>query len=72
MDVDLAIVGGGPAGVSTALFLAAADPSRIGRVVVLEKETYPRDKICAGAIGKRAENALAEIGVHVEVPCSSG
>ncbi len=70
MDVDLAIVGGGPAGVSTALFLAAVAPDLVERIIVLEKETYPREKICAGAIGKRAENALAEIGVRVNVPCA--
>ncbi|HEY4117856.1 MAG TPA: NAD(P)/FAD-dependent oxidoreductase [Byssovorax sp.] len=72
-DVDLAIVGGGPAGVATALFLAAAaaGASRAPRVVVLEKERYPREKICAGAIGARADKALASIGVSVDVPAAS-
>ncbi|MFS8071127.1 MAG: NAD(P)/FAD-dependent oxidoreductase, partial [Byssovorax sp.] len=68
MDLDLAIVGGGPAGVATALFLAAAAPGRIARVAIFEKERYPREKICAGAIGARAEKALARIGVRVDVP----
>lgn len=68
MDLDLVIVGGGPAGVSTALFLAAAVPGLAGRIAVLEKERYPREKICAGAIGARADKLLATIGVHVEVP----
>ena len=68
MDLDLAIVGGGPAGVATALFLAAAAPSRLGRVAIFEKERYPREKIGAGAIGARAEKELARIGVRVDVP----
>ena len=68
MDLDLAIVGGGPAGVATALFLAAAAPGRGARVAIFEKERYPREKICAGAIGARAEKALARIGVRVDVP----
>jgi flavin-dependent dehydrogenase len=68
VDFDLAIVGGGPAGVSTALFLAAAAPGRIERVVVLEKERYPRDKICGGAVGARADRRLESIGVRVDVP----
>lgn len=68
MDLDLAIVGGGPAGVATALFLAAAAPGRIARVAIFEKERYPREKICAGAIGGRAERVLAQIGVRVDVP----
>ena len=68
MDLDLAIVGGGPAGVATALFLAAAAPGRLARIAIFEKERYPREKICAGAIGARAEKELARIGVRVDVP----
>jgi flavin-dependent dehydrogenase len=67
-DCDVAIVGGGPAGIATALFLCHADPRRRGRVVVLEKETYPRDKFCAGGLGARADLLLGSIGVHVDVP----
>jgi flavin-dependent dehydrogenase len=36
--------------------------------VVLERDRYPRDKPCAGAIGARADRALGAIGVHVDVP----
>src|SRR5260221_8159074 len=66
--VDVAIVGGGPAGLSTALFLASARPELTSRIVVLEKKAYPRDKHCAGAIGARADRLLATIGVRVDVP----
>jgi flavin-dependent dehydrogenase len=37
-------------------------------MVVLEKEHYPRDKYCAGAIGARALRLLEAIGVRVDVP----
>jgi flavin-dependent dehydrogenase len=67
-EADVVIVGGGPAGLATALFLCHADPARRGRVVVLEKERYPRDKFCAGAIGARADQLLARVGVTVDVP----
>lgn len=67
-EADVVIVGGGPAGLATALFLCHADPSRAGRVVVLEKERYPRDKFCAGGIGARADQLLAQIGITVDVP----
>lgn len=67
-DAEVLIVGGGPAGLSTALFLLHARPELRGRVVVLEKARYPRDKFCAGAIGGRADRLLASIGVTVDVP----
>ncbi|MEB2310760.1 MAG: NAD(P)/FAD-dependent oxidoreductase [Sorangiineae bacterium] len=65
---DVVIVGGGPAGLSTALFLVHAAPSLAGRIVVLEKARYPREKFCAGAIGARADRLLGSIGVVVDVP----
>ena len=67
-QVEVAIVGGGPAGISAALFLAHAAPELTDRIVVLEKEHYPREKYCAGGVGARADNLLGSIGVQVDVP----
>jgi len=63
---DVAIVGGGPAGISTALHLRAAAPG--ARIVVLEKARYPREKICAGGVGARAFRLLERIAVEVACP----
>lgn len=68
MDHSIVIVGGGPAGLSTALWALHTNPRLAGSLVVLEKEEYPRDKPCAGALGGRADLALSEIGVRVDVP----
>jgi flavin-dependent dehydrogenase len=65
---DVVVVGGGPAGIATALFLAHAAPSLTGRIVVLEKDRYPREKFCAGGVGARADKLLGTIGVVVDVP----
>src|SRR5215472_5060571 len=68
--LDLVIVGGGPAGTATALYLQHYAPDVAARTVVLERERYPRDKYCAGAIGGRGLRLLEDIGVRAreEVP----
>lgn len=66
--VETIIVGGGPAGLATAIFLAHAAPQLAERILVLEKEHYPRDKFCAGGLGARADRLLARAGVYVNVP----
>ena len=63
---DLVIVGGGPAGISTALHVHAAAPR--AQLVVLEAKRYPREKICAGGIGARAFAILEKLGVAVSCP----
>jgi flavin-dependent dehydrogenase len=65
---DVVIVGGGPAGTTTALALAHASPGLARSAVVLEKARYPRDKPCAGALGARGDVLLRSIGVEVDVP----
>ncbi len=66
IEVDVAIVGGGPAGLSTALHLHAAAPAT--KLVVLEAEHYPREKICAGGVGGRGLRILERLGVAVDCP----
>src|SRR5262245_57500521 len=68
MRADVVIVGGGPAGASTALFLAHASPELAERILVVDKERFPREKYCAGGVGARADRLLGSIGLTVDVP----
>jgi flavin-dependent dehydrogenase len=40
----------------------------VGQIVVLEKGVYPREKFCAGAIGRRGEKILERLGASPDVP----
>lgn len=69
MSSDILIIGGGPAGLSTALHLARLAPQLKSRTVVLERARYPRPKLCGGALLPDAEVILQRLGLDVtEVP----
>jgi flavin-dependent dehydrogenase len=67
-DHDVAIIGGGPAGSSTALHLVRACGIDPQRVLVIDKARFPREKPCAGAISQLGVDALTAIGIDVGVP----
>ncbi len=58
---DVAIVGAGPAGASAALSALHACPA--ARVLLLDREDFPRDKTCGDGIAPHVLDVLASIGV---------
>lgn len=67
-SIDVVIVGGGPAGLATALHLLRQDPAWADRCLVLERERYPRHKLCGGGITPFGLAQLRRLGLRLKVP----
>jgi flavin-dependent dehydrogenase len=65
---DVIVVGGGPAGAATALYLARRDPALARRTLLIEKARHPRPKVCAGGLIPHALACLRELGIGLTVP----
>lgn len=57
------IVGGGPAGASTAFFLTRAG----ARVILVDRAHFPREKACSEYLSPEASRILAAMGVEREI-----
>lgn len=64
----LIIVGAGPAGTASALFLQRYDPQLAADALVLEKAQHPRPKVCAGGLIPHTLQCLRELDVPLAVP----
>ena len=60
---DVAIVGGGPAGSSCAAFCAGAGL----RTLVLEREQFPREKVCGDCLNPECWPVLRRLGIAERV-----
>ena len=58
MDAEVIIVGGGPAGASTAWHLAKAGVD----VLLVDRATFPRDKVCAEYLSPQCSRILSGMG----------
>jgi menaquinone-9 beta-reductase len=64
VDADVIVVGAGPAGSAAAHQLA-----RTGKdVLLLEKTTFPREKVCGDGLTPRAVRSLVEMGIDTNEP----
>jgi len=63
----IVIVGGGPAGLATALYLAQRDPALAAHTLILEARNHPRPKLCGGGITVHGEEQLERLGLHLDV-----
>jgi geranylgeranyl reductase family protein len=63
LDAEVIVVGGGPAGASTAHSLARAGVD----VLVLDRAKFPRDKTCAEYLSPQASRILSDMNVLDEI-----
>lgn len=59
-NYDVVIIGAGPAGSSAALYFKKYDSSL--RVALVDRRTFPRDKVCGDGIPLKTFNLLSELG----------
>jgi geranylgeranyl reductase family protein len=59
-ECDVAVAGAGPAGAVAALAVLNAWPQ--ARVVLLDRQDFPRDKICGDGLAAQILDVLAEVG----------
>lgn len=67
-SVAIAIVGGGPAGLATALHIATRLPALANDIVILEAARHPRHKLCGGGVTFHGEEQLQTLGLTIDVP----
>jgi len=60
-DADVIVVGAGPSGATAAYYLAQAGLD----VLLLEKSSFPREKVCGDGLTPRAVRSLVAMGVDV-------
>jgi len=60
-EADVIVVGAGPAGATTAFYLAQSGLD----VLLLEKARFPREKVCGDGLTPRAVKALVGMGISV-------
>ncbi|MDF5754962.1 geranylgeranyl reductase family protein [Spongiactinospora sp. TRM90649] len=63
-DADVIVVGAGPAGSAAAFYLAQAGLE----VLLLEKTTFPREKVCGDGLTPRAVRQLIAMGIDIDAP----
>jgi menaquinone-9 beta-reductase len=61
-DADVIVVGAGPAGSTVAFHLARSGCD----VLLLEKSTFPRDKVCGDGLTPRAVKQLVGMGISLD------
>jgi flavin-dependent dehydrogenase len=66
--LDICIIGAGPAGIATAAALIKLKPMLRDHLVVLEKASHPRHKLCGGGLTPWVKTLLRQLDLEAETP----
>jgi flavin-dependent dehydrogenase len=64
----IVIIGAGPAGLSTALHLVRQDPAWAGRLILLDRSSHPRHKLCGGGLTRFGLQVLEDLDIPMPLP----
>jgi len=70
-EYDVVIAGAGPAGVAMAARLLQSPRCGRERILVLDRDEFPRSKPCGGGLTGHVDQAMAALDLAVDVPYSS-
>lgn len=62
------IVGAGPAGLATGLFMTQQAPELAKDMIILEAKAHPRPKLCGGGVTFHGAEQLKHLGVEINAP----
>jgi menaquinone-9 beta-reductase len=65
---EILIVGSGPAGLSTWLHLYKNNPELAKKSLMIDKEKFPREKVCAGGLGAWSNKILRSLELEIDIP----
>ena len=65
---EVIVVGAGPGGAAVAAGLAAREPGLSGKILVLDRDRFPRAKPCGGGLTGHMAEAMAALGLSLKVP----
>lgn len=57
---DVIVIGAGPAGSVASMYLKKAKKN----ILLIDKATFPRDKVCGDAQGRKLANVMRELGIY--------